>query len=290
MNVPCPVESCDRPRPGNAPICGACEADLARALGDVPALAQELDTSLARQTSKAAGGGSEIPLPYGQRASHAQWILRNTLAGWVRVLLDDHTRPEGPRCATCGHWSCGLIAYLTEPADTIQDMAGWLLVRLRNLLRYPAIDEAVDEITTAVRDAWHDVDRPPDSTFAGKCGECGTSLYAKAGAVGVKCRECGTSHDVAAQWEVMRGQIEDQLLHSVAMSAVLLHLGVRVPAGTIRWWGSEDEESDRPQRLFPHGYDANGRPLYRVSEVLALHDERVEKKAARTARAGKVAS
>jgi hypothetical protein len=259
--IPCPVDGCDRPRPGNVSICGACESDLTRALAELPDLAEQLEITLTRQTSKGSGGGPETPLPFGLPASEAAWALRNTLSGWVRLLLDGHVRPEGPRCDGCEHWTCGLIAYLTEPGDTIQDMGSWLLRRLRSLMRQPAIEEAVDEITSAVRAAWRVVDRPPDSLFAGKCATCQAGLYARGGAVRVRCRECGTGYDVAAQWEAMRAQLEDQLLHSVMMGAVLRQLGVRVADSTIRFWAQKG-------RIVAHGTDRSGRPIYRVGDVL----------------------
>lgn len=37
----------------------------------------------------------------------------------------------------------------------------------------------------------------------------------------------------------------------------------KVPAGTVRRWASE-------RRLFSAGLDPSGRPLYRLSEVMAL--------------------
>ncbi len=259
--IPCPVDRCDRPRPGNVSICGACESDLTIALAQIPDLAEQLEITLTRQTSKGSGGGSETPLPYGQPASEAAWVLRNALHGWVRILLDGHTRPAGPRCESCGHWTCGLIAYLTEPDDTIESMGAWLLKRIKSLLRQPAIEEAVDEITDAVRAAWRVVDRPADSLFAGKCATCQAGLYARAGAVRVRCRECGTGYDVAAQWEAMRAQIEDQLLYSVVMGAVLRQLGVRVSDSTIRYWAQKG-------RIVAHGTDRSGRPIYRVGDVL----------------------
>ncbi len=271
--IPCPVPSCDRPRPGNVSICGACESDLTIALAQIPDLAEQLEITLTRQTSKGSGGGSEIPLPYGQPASEATAVLRSTLVGWVRVMEEglpvlDPVQPEGPWCETCGHVTCRQLAriawltvYVAGPDDTLESMARWLLAGRTRLLRHPAVEEVVDEITAAVRAAWRVVDRPADSLFAGKCATCQAGLYARPGAVRVRCRECGTGYDVAAQWEAMRGQIEDQLLHSVMMGAVLRQLGVMVADSTIRYWAQKG-------RIVAHGTDRSGRPVYRVGDVL----------------------
>src|SRR5690606_38070794 len=109
--IPCPVETCDRPMPGSRAICGACEADIARALDAVPGVCAGLDVTLARQTSRTTAGKTSavVPLPYDPRASEAAWVLRSTLAGWVRQLQD--AKPED------------------GPAGTPQSMAAWLTQR-----------------------------------------------------------------------------------------------------------------------------------------------------------------
>src|SRR5690606_20494272 len=113
--IPCPVETCDRPMPGSRAICGACEADIARALASVPGVCADLDVTLARQTSRTTAGKTSavVPLPYDPRASEAAWVLRSTLAGWVRQLQD--AKPED------------------GPAGTPQSIAAWLTQRLQRL-------------------------------------------------------------------------------------------------------------------------------------------------------------
>src|SRR3954469_11779790 len=95
-HIACPVATCDRPRPGNAHICGACAGQLERDLGDIPGLVDQLDVTLSRQASGGAGGGSERPLPFDPRASEALDGLRTTLVGWTRVLLEAYEE-DGPR-------------------------------------------------------------------------------------------------------------------------------------------------------------------------------------------------
>ena len=100
-----PQCACGQPVNGTA-ICGACEADLAAALGTVTSwLAAALDDAVSKQARfTGAGPGSRsdarcsakctpncghVPsLPYDERASAAAGALRNELAGWVRVLMD----------------------------------------------------------------------------------------------------------------------------------------------------------------------------------------------------------
>lgn len=88
----CATETCDRPV-RDTTVCVSCLRELEQALGDMTALAEELDTTLSRQTAmgdRSGGSPSAIkPLPYDPRASEALWVLRNTLVGWVRELSEE---------------------------------------------------------------------------------------------------------------------------------------------------------------------------------------------------------
>lgn len=82
---------CGQPAPDSF-LCSRCERQLHRTLLDVPDLATELDTVLARHTAYLehhGGRSAEKPLPIDMRASEAAWVLRNTLTTWARVLHDE---------------------------------------------------------------------------------------------------------------------------------------------------------------------------------------------------------
>lgn len=266
--IPCPVPTCDLPARSGL-MCGACQAELSRALDGVPELCGDLDVTLSRQVSRMGRGGhgSAVPLAYDERASEAGWVLRNTLVGWVRQLQEAQPEP----------W----------PADTAQDMARWLSARRERLVRHPAAGEAHGEITEAVRAAQHVTDRAPERQFAGRCA-CGAALYAKPGASRVQCRECdGDAVDVQTQRDAMLASIADQLLPAVQAADVLTRLAAPLPADTVRHWA-------RKGRLIAHGKDAAGHSLYRVSDVRDLLVEKLAREAEnekkRKARAEKVAS
>jgi len=232
-------------------MCGACQAELSRALDGVPEVLGDLDVTLSRQTSRMGrgGGGNSTPLPYDRRASEAGYVLRSTLVGWVRVLQE--ARPE--------EW----------PDNTAQAMARWLSQRLERLVRHPAAPEAHGEIVTAVRAAQRAVDRIPERQFAGRCPGCGNALYAKPGASRVQCRDCdGDAVDVQTQRDTMLSAIADQLLPAVQAADVLTRLAAPLPADTVRHWA-------RKGRLIEHGKDAAGHPLYRVSDVRDLLVEKL---------------
>jgi hypothetical protein len=246
--IPCPNPDCDRPARSGL-LCGACQAELQRALDGVPEVLGDLDVTLSRQTSRMGrgGGGNSTPLPYDRRASEAGYVLRSTLVGWVRVLQE--ARPE--------EW----------PDDTAQAMARWLSTRLERLVRHPAAPEAHGEITTAVRAAQRAVDRAPERLYAGPCPECETSLHVRPGATRTTCRECGTGINVTERRQWMRDQCEDLLGTPSEVSAICAGLGVTVSPSTIRVWVSR-------KKLFPRRFvrpiKEGGKPraLYRVGDVI----------------------
>lgn len=232
-------------------LCGGCEADLARALGDVPWLAGQLDITLARLGSKHDGGTGEPnddptpavlrigPLGFDAGASEAKWVLKNALVGWVRILVQTH--PED------------------YPADTLADIAVWLLARVERLAMHHDAGSAVDEIRSAV---WHGIrliDRPADLVYAGPC-PCGTDLYARPEAPQVTCRGCKAEYRVSDRREWMLATIDGTLFHAAAMAHVLTSLGWPCTQGQIRQWASRG-------RVVAHGVDGQGHPVYRVSEV-----------------------
>jgi len=237
--------------PGTATICGACSADLGRALQSVRWLAAELETTLSRQTSKTGGGRSaETPLPFDPRASEAAYVLRSTLVAWTRVLAEQTGDP----------W----------PEDSCESMAAWLSERLSWLVRHPAATEAHGEILAAVRDAQRVVDRPPGYLYAGPCDGCGYALYAKPGASAAHCRtpdcEAGPA-DVADRREWMREECKDLLGSPSYVAMVCTGLGAPVSPSTVRVWISRKKILPRHfvRPIKDHG---EPRPLYRVGDVL----------------------
>ena len=261
--IPCPIDGCDLPAKSGY-MCGACQAELQRALASVPGVLGDLDVTLSRQTSRMGRGGhgAAVPLAFDARASEAGWVLRNTLVGWVRIMQEGLIPGIGPVCLDCEHPSCRWIAYShSEPANTPQSMAAWLSRGLERLVRHPAASEAHGEITTAVRAAQRVTDRAPERQFAGRCA-CGAALYAKPGAGKVQCRDCDAEPvDVGTQLDQMRDQVRDRLAHPTAAAALLARLEIKAPESTIRRWAAQG-------RILAHGTDPRGRNLYRIGDIL----------------------
>jgi LSD1 subclass zinc finger protein len=241
LSIPCPADHCDRQMPGTSQICGACAAQLGRALADVPFLAAQLGVTLARQSSKASGGRSAtVPLPYDQRAAEAAWVLRSALTGWVRLLADDD-----------------------RPADDLASMARWLTQRHHALTRHPAADEAHGEITSAVRQAERAIDRRAERWYAGRCGDCDTDLYARPGAAMVRCAACPAEYDVDDRRQELLAAAEDTLAGAALIAQALTSLGQPVTPERLRQWAHRG-------RIVAHGADQRGRALYRVGDVIEV--------------------
>lgn len=242
---PCAAPDCDRPA-RDANVCNTCAAKLEIALSDVPALTDELETTLTRQAriGDPSGGnrrGGETLVPFHPRASEVGWTLWQTLVAWVREL---HTEPEG------------------YPHDSPSIMSRWLLTRAERIRQHQAGGEAVDELTTAVDQVWRVIDRPAQRWYAGACS-CGEHLYATPGARSFTCRGCGADYDVAQRQEWLRAAAEDQLAHAALISQALTTLALPVTPQRIRKWAERGQ-------LVAHSVDTHGRALYRVGEVIEL--------------------
>lgn len=177
MTVTC---QCGRPV-SEAFLCGACTAQLKATLDGIPALVDELDTTITRQAVTGEKGGpraAEKPLPFNVQASEAAWVLRNTLGGWARVL-DAEMPVAGP--------GRGLEAISSPSGSTRQgseittaEIARYLSSRIEQLRHHPAAGEAFDEIRTAVASAQRAIDHPQiRHTFhVGPCPDCDGQLRA----------------------------------------------------------------------------------------------------------------
>lgn len=134
---------CFKPYRGAA-ICTSCERSFEKVIAEIPALSDELETTITRQTAMSTKNGSrstETALAFNPTASTIAEELKATLVGWVRDLepiLDD------------------------QPANDIPSMGRWLLWKLPLIRQHLAVEQLVDEITYATRQAWKAVDRPKD--------------------------------------------------------------------------------------------------------------------------------
>ncbi|MCW2920010.1 MAG: hypothetical protein JWN52_8078 [Actinomycetia bacterium] len=221
-------------------------------------------------------------MPYDARSSTLAARIHNSLAGWVRTVAEQVGEPiEGPQCARpCRHRSCKTVRGSRTPADRTADLARWLMLHLELIRRHKAANEIVADVVRLVEAAERCVDRPPDLAYSGPCDGCGSDLYGRLGAAIVRCRECGQQYDVAERREWLLAAAEDTLAHAALISRALSRLGTSIQVNRLYQWANRSQ-------ILAHGTDAQGRPLYRIGDVLDLL-AKMEAKAA--ARVEKVAS
>ena len=266
--------------PGTSTVCGACISELERALGDVAFYASQLEVTFARQARIGSGDGgrrsAEQPLPYDRRASRAAATLRNTLVGWVRVLLENVGEPvNGPVCVACRHPSCRWAKATRTPGDSLGQMAAWLLLHLDRIRQHEAGGEIAGTITLAVDAAEQAVDRPAGRVYSGPCDECGLDLYGKLDASVITCHGCGLEYDIAARRAWLLIAAREVEANAALISRALGRLGVEVKVDRIYQWVGRGQ-------LVPVGLDANRRSLYRFGDVLDL----LERMGAKTEKVG----
>lgn len=145
---------CQRPV-GDALVCTLCGNDAAKALGNIPALEEQLDIAITRQSRFSAltdgSRSAETPVPFHVKAGEARDVLRNILVGWTRLYSEE--------------------ARSDLPVDTLAAMSLFLLRRVEWFRHHLIAAEFVDEVTEAVRTVVRVIDSPPNrTTFAvGPC-------------------------------------------------------------------------------------------------------------------------
>ena len=202
MNT-CPLCQCEQ---SEGLLCHSETSALERELGDVAAIVTDLEVTLSKMARIGTGGKGGLArerMPLNVGAMNVADDLRNTLTTWAR---DVEPKPWGLR--SYGH-----------PSHVA---ARILLRRIPEIRRHPAVNELVDEITDAIRQARRVVDRPVDLQFVGPClaeapddeGRlitCTEDLYARPGASEVRCKVCTTEHPVAERRAWLLGQARGRL-------------------------------------------------------------------------------
>lgn len=260
----CSAPHCGRPTPRQQFVCKGCVEALERDLAGVPALIDELHTTLARLDSLAPGGqlGDNGALLHKPRAGEAMWVLNNAITTWTRLFAEHYKVRTNEVFARAA-------AGVTAPTWITSAAAKWLLRRVRSVAMHPAAGEAVDEIGSAVELAYAVIDRPPDLLPAGQCGYlgCPAILYAEPDARMITCRVCGSDHeaDVRRGW-MLESSEEQRLTATAALLWVKLLEGKRIPSGTWRSWLSRG-------RIAHVDVDHVGHRLYRFGDVRDLARE-----------------
>lgn len=228
-------------------MCRGCVQRLEHSLGDVPALWHQLEVTLTRQDAMGTDEGrksADSALPFKLAASEARWVLANTVGTWARAIAENAGISQPP----------------AKPAR-------WLLRNVQSIAMHPAADEAYDEITDAVRQAYRVIDRVADLLLAGRCAECEMALYARPTDETVTCRGCETQHLTAERRDAMIPEACGMLVDaSTSLAWIHKFLGEVIPRGTWDSWVSRG-------RIVAHGTDSLGRSTYNFGEAWWLAEQ-----------------
>jgi hypothetical protein len=263
----------------DAYVCSDCARQLAKDLGDIPALAEDLAVTRTRQ-SRLGGRGAgvvvrseERPLPWDERAARVTVSLQRALLSWVQLVspLCHVPRLAGPACSSCSHPTCRAVRPPAVRTDAdILSMSRWLLGQVEWLRHHPLGSQAVKDLGRAVSAARTAIDRPEDRVFLGICSAirdggdlCPVDVYAIVGETTAKCPSCGASHVVEDRRRKLLHVVDGQLLSATDLSRILTLYGQPVTQDRIWKWKERG-------RIAPHGVNAAGDPIYLVSEVRDL--------------------
>lgn len=260
---------CGKPTRDQAVLCDDCTNTLARALGDVAWVSEELETTITRQKAAAIGAGprssGSTPLPWHERGAEAKRDLQAILVAWVRFADEEHF-PGRPTW-----W----------PQDRPASLARWLLHVVRALGRHELGPDALEEITNAVATAERIVFwKRKNRIYLGTCGQvvtdddgnvlalcCPGEVYADEGAAVGHCDECGQGVTVVIRQSEIEQKLADRLCTAAEIATYAVHLGLEAPRERVRqrvnYW-------HRHKRITAHGSNATGDPTFRYGDVRGM--------------------
>lgn len=246
------MTGCGRPAKDVLLLCATCLWGLECDLGDVGAVIEAANETMARLSASVSIDGSrsaERPLPIHAGVYEAKLTLETQLVGWVRDLAERHGEEDN------------------LPRDDMGSIAAWLLSRVYRIATHPAAEDIHAEITASVEKLRRFIDLPPDREFVGVCNAngCPGWLYVAAGASNVTCRECGTRHDADESWQRVMDVLEGRLMTTREIAGLATHHGIdrRRAMKLMGTW------ADRG-RLVAAGRNRDGEPLYPFGSMLDM--------------------
>ena len=221
---------CGRPTRDAAFGCDECADDLARALGDVAWLEEELEVTITRQKGidyRGVGGGkggkkaNERPSPVVWGASEARAHLKALLVSWALFCNAEEVRHSESSNAL--------------PEDNLTALSRWLIWRVDGLMLHEIAADAIDEITSAVADCRRLIDRPAERQYLGECDTCKSGkLYARREGQWAICEECD-AHFLAD--EIRAGllkRLDDRLCTAAEIAKLSTYLGLQAGREQVR--------------------------------------------------------
>jgi hypothetical protein len=252
---------CDHETDPDRFLCSLCAADLELCLADIPALVDDLDTAITRQTAFVEHGirphisdpddetvvdapGQESPLPYSPAASNARRRLTDALQWGTQAVGDNPT-----------------------------SLSRWWLAYLPTLLLHQDIAAAADRISYAVLKAHEAIDRPADRQHLGQCpNECGRDLEAERGDETVTCL-CGYTVNVIEHVHLALSRVDDMMMTDTELVGAVELAGEPIRRTQIHSWVRTGRlEAHVQMRHVWRGGTivAIERKVYKLGEVRAL--------------------
>ena len=217
---------CGRPTRDTLTVCDTCGDELARALGEVPWLDEQLDITITRTVgidyrALGAAASSESPSPLNWTAAEARTHLRALLVSWIRFCSEESVRSSDPRD--------GL------PADNLSAMSRWLMWRVDGLALNEIGPDAVEEISSAVAHCHRLVDRPAERQYLGACSVCPEGrLYARPGGKQATCHACDAGLDADVVRRRLLDELDDRLCTAAEIARLSTYLGLKSGREQVR--------------------------------------------------------
>lgn len=272
---------CGRETRDEAYGCDDCGDELARTLGEMPWLTEQLDISITRQHSSGlgSGGASHSPdllgdladildqgtighmgTPWHETASRAKRALHATLSTWVRFCDAERVRHQ----AQNDNW----------PADNMPSMSRWLMWRVDGLMLHELGCDAIDAITHDAAEArrivlW----KPKQRFYLAACEKpiedtkCPGDVYADEGADYGTCEECSALHEVSKRRLDLNKRLDDHLCTAADIARMAVFLGLQAQRATVR---NKVNVWHKRGRITPKTHAANGDPMFRYGEVRGM--------------------
>ncbi len=217
---------CGRPTRDRAYVCDECSDLLARSLGDVAWLDEQLEVTVTRSAGidyRTLGGAkaTERPSPVHWAASEARGHLKALLVSWVLFCEAESVKSSDP--------NDGL------PADNLAALSRWMLWRVDGLALHDIGPEAVDEISNAVQTCHRLIDKHPERQYLGNCAACETGrLYARPGSKYATCATCDTSVDADVVRTRLITDLDDRLCTAAEIARLSTYLGLKADREQVR--------------------------------------------------------
>ena len=283
---------CGRPA-GDAFMCPQCVDDLDRCLGDMPALAEDLDVAAQRLarvaiTSRAPshkrdpesildgwpGFGADTDPDTTVTTS---LVVRDVTRRMAAILA--RTRPDAPQAVSAQdslHAAlvgavralCGSVGQTYNGPDDTIGLSRWLLRNLAAIPLHPEGPDITAEIVRAHDRALKVIDNTAELVRYGRCGTegCDAELLVPAGVEVWQCPGCGGVHSVAGLDQWRQDLAADQCGTVGELVGWARIIGVQTTRNRINWWITSGQMSRR-------GATVDG-ATYRLGDVLDLEARR----------------